>query len=256
MDTEEREVGVVAPAPVPVDVGIVAAMSIEVGFLTDRLSKVRKYSGPSHTVLEGEYGGKIVALIVGGMGRDAARRATDVLLAGHRPRWVLSAGFGGGLNPDLKRNTVVMSTEVLNLEGQRYAIDVVVPPQGRGLRIATGRLLTVDRIVRTAAEKAELRHRYDADLLDMETSAVAHVCSERSVRFLSIRVVSDEAGVDLPPEVASLMTRSGSYRIGAALRAIWHRPSRLKDFWVLHEHAQEAADRLAQFTVGAIERLD
>jgi adenosylhomocysteine nucleosidase len=40
------------------------------------------------------------------------------------------------------------------------------------------------------------------------------------------------------------------------LRAIWHRPSSLKDFWTLHEHAQEAADRLAAFTAGAIERLD
>ena len=86
----------------------------------------------------------------------------------------------------------------------------------------------------------------------METSAVAALCSERGVRFLSIRVVSDEAEVDLPPEIATLMTRSGSYRVGAALRAIWNRPSSLKDFWALHEHAQEAADRLARFMVGAL----
>ena len=57
-------------------------------------------------------------------------------------------------------------------------------------------------------------------------------------------------------EVASLMTHSGSYRVGAALRAIWNRPSSVKDFWALHEHAQEAADRLAEFTAGAIARLD
>src|SRR3954466_15676790 len=82
-----------APAPVPVDVGVVAAMSIEVGFLTDRLGKVRKYAGPGHTVIEGEAGGKLVALIVSGMGRASARRATGLLIDGHRPRWVVSAGF-------------------------------------------------------------------------------------------------------------------------------------------------------------------
>jgi adenosylhomocysteine nucleosidase len=133
---------------------------------------------------------------------------------------------------------------------------MAVSSEDQGSRIRSGRLLTVDRIVRTAAEKAELRRRFEADLVDMETSGVAALCSERSVRFLSIRVISDEAQVDLPREVVALLTRSGSYRIGAALRALWHRPSSLKDFWALHEHAQEAADRLAQFVVAALERLD
>ena len=43
--------------------------------------------------------------------------------------------------------------------------------------------------------------------------------------------------------------------MGAALRAVWNRPSRIKDFWALHEQAQEAADRLARFTVAALGRL-
>jgi adenosylhomocysteine nucleosidase len=51
------------------------------------------------------------------------------------------------------------------------------------------------------------------------------------------------------------LTRSGSYRVGAAVRAIWKRPSSLKDFWALHEHAQEAADRLAAATAAAIGAL-
>jgi adenosylhomocysteine nucleosidase len=150
-----------------------------------------------------------------------------------------------------------MPNEVMDLEAHRYAIDVAVPPAGEGgsSRIATGRLLTVDRIIVTAAEKAELRRRYEADLVDMESSAVAALCSERGVRFLAIRVISDEAGIDLPPEVVTLLTHTGSYRVGAALRALWKRPSRIKELWALHEHAQEAADRLAKFTVAALERL-
>jgi len=50
--------GAVAPPPLPSDIGIVAALPIEVGFLTDGLTKVRKYSGPSHTIIEGEHAGK------------------------------------------------------------------------------------------------------------------------------------------------------------------------------------------------------
>src|SRR3954454_11855258 len=117
-----------APAPVAVDIGIVAALSLEVGFLVDRLSKVRKYSGPKHTIVEGEVGGKLVALIVSGMGREAARTGTRLLLDGHRPRWLVSAGFAGALAPGLSRNAVVMANEVIDLDGHRYAIDVAVPP--------------------------------------------------------------------------------------------------------------------------------
>jgi adenosylhomocysteine nucleosidase len=66
------------------------------------------------------------------------------------------------------------------------------------------------------------------------------------VRFLSIRVISDDAGAELPREVATLLPHSGVYQVGAALRALLRRPSSLTDFWRLYEHAIEAADRLAK----------
>jgi adenosylhomocysteine nucleosidase len=246
-----------APPPVAADVGIVAALSLEVGFLIDQLGSIRKYSGPRHSIIEGTCAGKLVVVVVAGPGRAAARRGAELLLAGHRPRWLLSAGFAGALDPNVPRYAIVLPNEVIDREEHRYAIDVAVPPASGGgaPRIATGRLLTVDRIIVTAAEKAELRGRYQADFVDMETSAVAALCSERGVRFLAIRVISDEAGVDLPPEVVTLLTHTGSYRVGAALRVLWKRPSRIKELWALHEHAQEAADRLAKFTVAALERL-
>src|SRR5690348_8598210 len=82
-----------APAPVPVDVGIVAALPIEVGFLLDRLEKVRKYTGAGHSIVEGECAGKLVALLIAGLGREAARKGARLLIEGHRPRWIVSAGF-------------------------------------------------------------------------------------------------------------------------------------------------------------------
>ena len=245
----------VAPAPGPADVGLVAATSIEVDALLRQFTKVRKYQGPRHRVVEGECGGKLVAVTVAGMGRRAARRGTQLLLDGHRPQWIVSAGYGGALDPDLKRNDVVLPNEVINEAGARYTIDVTLPPGAPDRRFGTGRLLTVDRMVMTAAEKAGLRERFGADVVDMETSEVAAVCHERGVRFLALRVVSDEAGVDLPREVLAIVGPSGSYRVGAAVGAIWKRPSSLKDLWALREHAVEAADRLAEVMPAVFERL-
>lgn len=235
-----------APAPVPADVGVVAALPMEVGYLVDALRRVRKYHAASMPVIEGELDGKILAIAIGGMGRAAARRAAGVLIDGHRPSWLIAAGFAGALHPELERNDLALPEEVIDPDGHRFAI-ARPEAMGANIRHSGGRLLTVDRFILGAAEKSALHRDSGADLVDMESSAVAAICAERLVRFLAIRVVSDDARKDLPREVASLVTQSGSYRIGAAFRAIWNRPSSIKDFWRLHEHALEAADRLARF---------
>lgn len=245
----------IAPPPVPADIGIVAALSIEINPLIGRLSKVRKYSTARHTILEGELSGKLVAIIITGPGRKAALKGAQLLVGGHRPTWVISAGFGGALNPDLRRNDVVFLRDVADLEGKRFNIDMSLPADAEEDRIFPGSLVTVDAIVRTAQEKAELRAATDSDVVDMETSAVASLCAERNVRFLAVRVISDEANMDLPTEIASILGSSGSYRVGVTLGAIWRRPSSVKDLWALREHAVAAADRLSRVLWGVIAGL-
>jgi adenosylhomocysteine nucleosidase len=244
----------VMPPPVPADVGIVAALPIEAGDLIDGLTKVRKYKAVGTPVVEGEYNGKIIAVAVGGVGRPAARRAAEVLFLGHRPRWVISAGFAAALDPAFGRNDLVLPHEVIDREGGQFSIDQ--PPEvARIVGHCRARLLTVDHVVTRAADKEELRRGYEAELVDMETSAVAALCRERLVRFLSIRVISDDAQAELPREVATLLPHSGVYQVGAALRALWRRPASLGDFWRLYEHAIEAADCLAKCVRRCLDEL-
>jgi adenosylhomocysteine nucleosidase len=243
---------VVAPPPEPADVGIVAALPIEVAPLIARFKDTRKYSSERHSVVEGLCADRVTALIVAGPGRKAARRGAELLLAGHRPRWVVSAGFAGALDPDLKRFDVVLPDAIVEPDGTRIAIDLGLP-DGAGLRAA--RLATVDAIVRTAADKAALRAATGAGVVDMETSAVARLCAERGVRFLAVRIVSDLAAEDLPPEVLSILGPTGGYRVGAAIGAIWKRPSSVKDLFKLREYAHEAARRLGEVVAGLLPSL-
>ncbi|MGB2607660.1 MAG: nucleoside phosphorylase, partial [Isosphaeraceae bacterium] len=76
-----------APAPVPADVGIVMALAIEAGYLCDSLKRVRRYTAQTHSIIEGELAGKIVVVVLTGAGKAAARHGSEVLIAGHRPRW-------------------------------------------------------------------------------------------------------------------------------------------------------------------------
>jgi adenosylhomocysteine nucleosidase len=238
----------VAPSPVPADVGIVAALAIETSDLVDGLKDVRKYQSASIPLIEGEHGGKIVAVALSGPGRAAARLATELLISGHRPRLIIATGFAGALDPSLQRNDLVLPDEIIDREDFRHRVEKP-PALGTTITHSGGRLLTVDQVVLLASQKAELRAAYQADLVDMETSAVATKCRERMV-------ISDDAHSDLPREVASVIAHGGSYRVGAALRAVWQRPSSVKDFWKLYEHAIEAAGRLGKFLSLCLDELE
>jgi adenosylhomocysteine nucleosidase len=121
--------------------------------------------------------------------------------------------------------------------------------------MVSGRLVTVDQVIRTAGEKAELRARTGADVVDMETAAVASVCHDRSQPFFGVRVVSDDASADLPPEVLTIMGPTGSFRLGATVGALWRRPASLKELWALREAAIVASDRLAQVLPALFDQL-
>ena len=251
------------PPPGPVDVGVVAALPIEIGPFLERLRGVRTYADPEgrfRDIVEGTLDDRLIALTIAGVGRNPAARGTRRLLGGHRPRWLLSAGFGGALDPSLRRNDVVFANEIIDATRPDLPpLEIVLrPPEttaGASFRSITGRLVTVPAIVRTSAEKAALRARFGADLVDMETAAVAAVCADRNQRFLSIRVVSDQADADLPPEIMSIMGPTGGFRLGATLGALWKRPGSVKDLWALREHANEAAERLAEVLPGIIAGL-
>ena len=157
---------------------------------------------------------------------------------------LISAGFAGALNPELKRNDLVAPRTVIEGSGDTVEIDEALVARLPDA-VRPGRLLLVDRVITATAEKAALRTAHQADLIDMETFAVAVVARDLGVPFASLRVVSDDAQTELPAEIGRLLNTSGSYRVGAAMRALWSRPSSLKDFWTLHAQAMESADRLA-----------
>ena len=246
----------IAPPPGSVDVGIVAALPIELAPFLPRLSSVRKYSAGGRAVVEGEIAGKLVAVAIGGPGRAAATDSARRLVAGHRPRWIVSAGFAGALDPGLARREVLFPDEIVGPDGASIRVALAIDPAGDGPAIRTGRLATVEEVVRTPADRAELRARTGAIAVDMETSAVASFCAEAGRRFLAVRVVSDSAEDVIPPEALALVGPTGSYRVGAALGAIWHRPSSLKDLLRLREHALAAARRLADVLIWTIGNLD
>jgi adenosylhomocysteine nucleosidase len=236
------------------DIGIVCALPMELSGFLQRCEKVRTYTGGDFTYRGGLYDGIRIVVVEAGTGRARARRATHALIDAHHPRWVLSCGFAGGLQTDLKRGDIVVGNRLLATDAPEVLVDFqMAPDPAHGLHV--GPLLTVDEIVRSAAEKQELGKQYDALAVDMETHAVASLCKERQQRFFAVRVLTDDASTDLPKEVLSLLGTTGAVRFGAVVGSLFKRPGSAQDMWQLREDANVAAKRLADFLDGIVTQL-
>ena len=243
-----------APNLSEADIGIVCALPIELGAFMDRCEKVKKYTGGDFVFRGGFYDGIRVAVVEAGMGFSRARRATQALMDGHSPKWLLSCGFSGSLREDISVGSIVVGNSIVDQHGQCLQIDMQMPADP-ARKLFVGRLLTADEMIRSVDQKRQLGEQHSALAVDLESLAVAQVARERKTRFLAIRVISDDFSADLPPEVMSIVGATGSVRFGAALGSIWKRPAAVKDLWRLREQAQTASSHLASFLDGVILQL-
>ena len=236
------------------DIGLVAALKIELAPFLQRCLTPKKYTGGEFTFRGGRYDEARVAIVESGPGFARARRATQAVLEAHTPAYVVSCGFSGGLRPELKLGHIVMANAITDTHGHDMRLDFS-PPKQLPPGVHAGRLVVVDELVRTTEEKAALSEAHDALAVDLESLAVAQVCRDRGVGFMAVRVISDDLETDLPPEIPSVLAATPGRRVGAALGSLFKRPGSYKDLWKLREQARFAAERLAQFLDGVIEQL-
>lgn len=248
----------IASPPPPCDVGVVFALGVESGGLEDLLDAVLVTRTPNIKVRQGGLKGRNVVVVDSGVGREAAMQGTELLIAGHRPQWVISAGFAGALTPGLKHNDIVMVDSLIDRANHRLEIDLKVNPESLAATpgVHVGRLVTLDEVISRPEEKRALAESYHAIAVDMESWAVGEVCRQHKVKFLAVRVISDTVDEELPPEIGQLVQqKSLAGKLGAVTGALWRRPSSIKDMWRLKEQALVASDRLAKFLASMIVQL-
>jgi len=239
----------------PVDLGFVFALGLEARGVVDRLTNSSQVRGDRVRVQLGTLAGRRIAVIVSGPGQPAARRATAALLAGHRPRCVISAGLAGGLDPKLEHGDLLLIDRVGDGQGRWLSLQLNYEP-GADNPVQPGSLLTVDRVIGRAEEKLALGQKHGAAAVDMETLAVAETCQAAATPLVAVRVISDTADEDLPREVERLLRqRSTAAQAGAALGALARRPGSAADLWRLRNRAETAAAKLGDFLAELVERF-
>jgi len=176
-------------------VAVVAALEREVQPVAKRwAARERDHDGRRFKFFENAG----VALVCGGIGREAAARATKAAIALYQPELVISAGFAGALMSHLAAGEWVLPALVVDArDGSRVETDIAKT----GLAKTAARhlvLVTTDEVV-NPERKAVLARSYAAQAVDMEAAAVAQVTRAQGLHFLVVKAISDEAGFEMPP---------------------------------------------------------
>jgi len=193
-----------------IKVAIVAALEREVRPLVKNWRVVeREHEGRSFEFLED---GSKVVLVCGGIGLEAARRATEAVIALYKPEIVQSVGFAGALQPTLRVGDIFSPARVIDAkDGSRVNTD-----SGSGV------LLTFASIA-SAGQKAKLAEAYGAQAIDMEASAVATSARSHGVRFAVTKVISDEFDFAMPA-LDRFVSSDGQFHSGRFLGFVGVRP--------------------------------
>jgi len=175
-----------------------------------------------------------VSILITGIGRESAETAVGKVSALDQAALVLTCGFAGGLNPELKIGDVLFETDQPALREKLTSA---------GAKPA--KFLCAARIAVTVAEKAELRSTTGADAVEMESEAIHALCRERGIRCATVRVVSDTAGEDLPLDFNQLTKPDLSLDYGKLALAIAKSPGKIPALLRLRKNTKLAAERLA-----------
>jgi nucleoside phosphorylase len=186
-------------------------------------------------------------ILVTGMGATNARRGLlDALQArALAPKLVLTCGYAGGLDPALPRGTVVHDAD------PEAGLTTVLAHAGS--RPATFHCAT--RVAITPQEKAELRRKTGADVVEMESAVIRQLCRERGIASATVRVISDAAEDSLPVDFNQLMTPDMKLQFGKLAAVLIRSPSSIPGLLRLRRHTLDAAQRLATVLAATCQAL-
>jgi adenosylhomocysteine nucleosidase len=220
-------------------IAFVAALEREVTPLI-RTWKVRtlEHGGRRYRVFEN---GDAV-LVCGGIGAEAARRATEAVIHEFAPVRVISVGFAGALDKALKVGDVVEPGIVINAkDGSRTQ-------SGQG----QGTLVTIANVA-SPEEKVKLRQAYQASLVDMEAAAVAIAAQARGVEFGALKAISDDASFEMPA-TKRFITNDGQFQEVRFAMYVIVRPWLWKAAIALARNSAKASRALCAAILGYMDR--
>jgi nucleoside phosphorylase len=211
---------------------VAAALSDEIRVAMGLCTRTSRIEVPGAHVWTATRNGRTLMLLRTGIGLRCEARLRR-LLERCRPSKILVVGFAGALDPALKLGELVVARRAsilsipesgawmeectLSDSFELASVEELESVAGSaGISCATLDCLTAPHTIGDPVQKAALRRRFGAGLVDMETAALARAASAGGIPVACVRAITDEADDRLFSPFSRGASSRTAFRLGAA----------------------------------------
>jgi nucleoside phosphorylase len=212
--------------------------------------KERRLCGDTQIIC-GKIDNRRVEILHTGVGEKACRRRMEMFLQDRQFDLLISAGFAGALNDQLKVGDLLLAKNFASarLDEVRLLLS--------NLQVQVEDLFTTAHIVGSREERYQIAKSTGAVAADMETEFIARACAEHALPMLSLRAVSDTPAQPLPapPGVLFDIEEQKTRVPRLAAHLITHPAAVLKLMRFLSQ-IRKARNRLTRAIVDLLRQID
>lgn len=195
-------------------IAILVAMDKELSLLLHQIDNIRTVKIKDKELTAGNIGRHEVLIAKCGIGKVNAAANTLNIIREYAPDLVINTGVAGGAGSDVCIGHLLVADNVAyhdvwcgpgTVTGQADGMPLhftsyqpVLDIAGKKISnsdIHVGLICSGDRFISTPEEVATIRKNFpEVKAVDMESAAIAHICTLENIPFNIIRVVSDTPG--------------------------------------------------------------
>ncbi|MEY2584026.1 MAG: adenosylhomocysteine nucleosidase [Verrucomicrobiota bacterium] len=174
-------------------IAITFALPAESADFVRLLEQPRLISREGVENIRGRLHGKLVAVIHTGVGKMVCRERMEVMLRRERFEYLISTGFAGALEKELRVGHLLVSE---NYSSPKILESPALDLANEGTFL--GRLATVPRMIEAAEQRETLNKRTGAAQSSAIVSVSMSTAAAHDLPILSLRAISDAAGEPFP----------------------------------------------------------
>lgn len=200
-------------------IGIIGAMHEEIVELKNSMTAINEVQINNLKFYEGKLCSKDIVLVESGIGKVNAAISTTLLISIFKVDKIIFTGVAGAVNPNIKVTDIVIATDLVESDmdvtaGGNYKLGEIPRMESSYFKadpylftlaesVATklfgtekvhkGRIISRDEFVASSEKVKKLKEIFEAECVEMEGAAVAHVCEVMNIPFIVLRSISDKA---------------------------------------------------------------
>ncbi len=194
-------------------------MDEEISEIRNNLKNSKTIQKNNFVITKGTLGNNNIVLIKSGVGKVAASTTAQFIIDNYKPVYIVNTGIAGSLSPDIKAGDIIIVNKLVQHDFDVTAfgnpkgyIDNGIEPdkptvfnsdkklvekfkkelnlnQNKNIKICT--IATGDIFVNQEKQKQAIRNAFNADVIDMESAAIAQTTQRNNIPLIVIRTISD-----------------------------------------------------------------